>query len=101
MLKKVFKKITNITLFSALATNVVGMTFCAVPPQLQQISNLVFDIAKWAGGIITFVGVVMVAKAFMDSSSGHEQPGALGKALGVAVLGAMLLAGSTLLNGIV
>ena len=91
---------TKVALASATAVASVAPTLC-LPPELEKITDLVFEIAKWAGGIITFVGVVMVAKAFMDSTSGQSQPGSLGKAIGIAVLGASMLAGRALLAGIV
>ena len=87
-----------VTAVSALAA-AVAPTFC-MEAKLTKASDLVYTIAKWGGGIIAFAGLAMIGKAFMDSTSGQSQPGALGKGLGVLVLGVILLVGQAAVQGI-
>lgn len=77
----------------------IAPTFC-MDQKLNKASELVYTIAKWGGGIIAFAGLAMIGKAFMDSTSGQSQPGALGKGLGVLVLGVILLVGQAAVQGI-
>ncbi len=83
---------------AALAASIC-QTFC-IDGKLNAASTLVYTIAKWGGGIIAFAGLAMIGKAFMDSTSGQSQPGALGKGLGVLVLGVILLVGQAAVSTI-
>ncbi len=84
---------------AAALTAAIAPTLC-MEGKLQKASDLVYTIAKWGGGIIAFAGLAMIGKAFMDSTSGQSQPGALGKGLGVLVLGVILLVGQAAVQGI-
>lgn len=76
------------------------ITFCDVDvaATLNKTTDLVFKLITWGGIIVTVVGVVMVGKAIMDATSGQSQPGSLGKALGVLILGVLMLAGKSILT---
>ena len=76
----------------------VSPTFCTGITQLDNAKEFVFTLAKWAGGIIAFVGLCALGKAFMDSTSGQSQPGAIGKGLGLLVLGGIMLGGSVVIS---
>ncbi len=82
---------------SALALTVMP-TFCTGITQLDNAKEFVFTLAKWAGGIIAFIGLCALGKAFMDSTSGQSQPGAIGKGLGLLVLGGIMLGGSVVIG---
>ena len=73
-------------------------TFCTGITQLDNAKEFVFTLAKWAGGIIAFIGLCALGKAFMDSTSGQSQPGAIGKGLGLLVLGGIMLGGSVVIG---
>lgn len=91
--KKIIKEtIGKVALTVGALASMLSPTFC-IDGKLNAASTLVYTIAKWGGGIIAFAGLAMIGKAFMDSTSGQSQPGALGKGLGVLVLGVILLVG--------
>ncbi len=73
-------------------------TFCTGITQLDNAKDFVFKLAQWGGGIIAFAGLCMIGKAFMDSTSGQSQPGALGKGLGVLALGGIMLGGTVVIS---
>ncbi|MBQ7425354.1 MAG: hypothetical protein IJV21_03730 [Lachnospiraceae bacterium] len=78
------------------------VTYCDVDvtATLNKTTDLVFKLVTWGGIIVTVVGVIMVGKAIMDAAGGQSQPGSLGKALGVLVLGVLMLAGKSVLTAL-
>lgn len=76
-------------------------TLCAPStgiPALDNLTNLIINVLKWAGYILLAVGVGMVIKAIIDSQSGQAQPGQVGKALAIAGGGAALLVIDTVMG---
>ncbi len=98
-LNKVNTKLAGILAVAGIGT---ATTYCDVDVNtvMNNTTTLVFKILTWGGIIISVVGVVMLGKAIMDSSAGQSQPGALGKALGVLVLGILMLAAKSILTAI-
>ena len=86
----------------ALAGISCGVTYCDVDVSatLNKTTDLVFKLITWGGIIITVVGVVMLGKAIMDAVGGQSQPGALGRALGVLILGVLMLAAKSILTAL-
>lgn len=80
-----------------LSAGSVSVTFCTGIQTLDNAKTLIFKLGQWAGGILAFIGIALVGKSVLDSTSGNSQPGQLQKALGLLVLGAILLAGATIL----
>ena len=86
---------TKIMASIAVIMATVAPTFCEdLPPQLEKASNLIINIVKWGGRSIALIGAIMVGKAAMDAYSGQNQPGALPKAMGVLVLGVLMMGAS-------
>lgn len=78
----------------------IKSTYCEVEITgiLNKVIDFIFSIALWAGIIVTLAGVLTLIKAFMDSNSGQGTPGAINKALGLTVLGVVLLAAKSVLT---
>lgn len=96
--KKVKSMIAAITASVAMVTATMSVTFCTGIQTLDNAKSLIFKLGQWAGGILAFIGIALVGKSVLDSTSGNSQPGQLQKALGLLVLGAILLAGATILQ---
>ena len=95
---KTKKKITSkVMALAAAMYALLGATFCDIPG-LSEAKDLVFEITTWGGGIILVAGLAMIGKSIMDATSGQAQPGQLGKAIGVTVLGLILLAAKTIVS---
>lgn len=77
-------------------------TYCAGETGITALDNakdfIINKLGVWGGGILVFIGLVMVGKAFFDQSSGQSQPGGFNKAIGVLVMGAIMLGGSVAVN---
>ena len=63
-------------------------------------NNYIYPIMKWGGAFFILLGIAQAAKGIMDSTSGQEQPGTMGKALGKFAIGVILVAGQTIIASI-
>lgn len=88
------QKKTSLVATAAVALSMVAHpTMCATGiSALDGITTLVVSVMKWAGWILLATGVAMIVKAIINSTSGQSQPGEIGKALGLAAGGAVLIA---------
>ncbi len=77
-------------------------TFCTdVKGTLNTMANsYIYPIMKWGGAFFILLGIAQAAKGIMDSTSGQEQPGTMGKALGKFAIGVILVAGQTIIANI-
>lgn len=65
---------------------------------LDNLTDLIISIMKWAGYILLAAGAALTVKAIIDSQSGQSQPGQIGKALALAAGGAVLLVIETVMG---
>ena len=63
-------------------------------------NNYIYPIMKWGGAFFVLLGIAQAAKGIMDSTSGQEQPGTMGKALGKFAIGVILVAGQTIIASV-
>ncbi len=80
----------------------LSSTFCTdVRGTLNTMANnYIYPIMKWGGAFFILLGIGQAAKGIMDSTSGQEQPGTMGKALGKFAIGVILVAGQTIIASI-
>ncbi|HAG69677.1 MAG TPA: hypothetical protein DCL38_06865 [Lachnospiraceae bacterium] len=80
----------------------LSSTFCTdVRSTLNTMANnYIYPIMKWGGAFFILLGIAQAAKGIMDSTSGQEQPGTMGKALGKFAIGVILVAGQTIIASI-
>lgn len=63
-------------------------------------TSYIYPIMKWGGAFFILLGIAQAAKGIMDSTSGQEQPGTMGKALGKFAIGVILVAGQAIVAGV-
>lgn len=93
-LNKTTAKVGAVVTAATYLGNQAMITYCKPTTgitAMDKLTDLIIKVMAWAGFIMLAVGLAMTVKAIINSTSGQSQPGELGKALGLAGGGAVLL----------